>query len=454
MCKKFLIFFELFLIMKKIIKVLFIFLSIEFLSCKSSDVVPNENIPSVITNEASELSLQCCSTDGGFGVVKLSGEVNNEGAGNVTERGFVYSDKNSNPMLGDSKIQSGFGSGFYFSKLEKLPLNTKFYFKSYATNLKGTAYGAIKNFTTLDYKLATLQTENPTSVTYASVNVIGKVIDSGGANIIERGFCFGLNVNPAISDNKISVSLNGMYIDGTGSFTANLYNMKSETKYYIRAYAVNEKGVNYGNEQVITTLKSPTIWYDNYTEVVDVVSKTGRIWMDRNLGAKRAASGISDFASFGDLYQWGRRTDGHQDRFSGTILELNRTAQPAHGLFNLYPGPFFVPMNYNLWQGINGENNPCPLGYRLPTKNELDEERKSWKSNNSEGAFNSPLKLPTAGYRNVNFEGRIDSEGSAAFYYSSSVEGKYIWGLSIKNSDSQMSGTGGTFGYCVRCIKN
>jgi hypothetical protein len=40
---------------------------------------------------------------------------------------------------------------------------------------------------------------------------------------------------------------------------------------------------------------------------------TGRVWMDRNLGADQVATGPSDAASIGDYYQWGRLADGHED---------------------------------------------------------------------------------------------------------------------------------------------
>lgn len=54
------------------------------------------------------------------------------------------------------------------------------------------------------------------------------------------------------------------------------------------------------------------------------------------------------------------------------------------------------PQNNNLWQGMNGVNNPCRVGYRIPTEAEWNAERQSWSSQNSDGACISPLKLPVA----------------------------------------------------------
>src|SRR5574344_2381954 len=131
---------------------------------------------------------------------------------------------------------------------------------------------------------------------------------------------------------------------------------------------------------------------------------TGEIWMDRNLGASQVATSSTDAAAYGDLYQWGRATDGHESRTSGTTATLATSDTPGHGNFittGSSPWNWRSPQNDNLWQGVSGTNNPCPSGYRLPTAAELEEERLSWSSNNEAGAFASPLKLPVAGSRNL-----------------------------------------------------
>jgi len=142
---------------------------------------------------------------------------------------------------------------------------------------------------------------------------------------------------------------------------------------------------------------------DEETIVVDVTNPaTGMTWMDRNLGASRAATSSTDSQAYGDLYQWGRASDGHEKRTSSTRGTLSSSDQPGHGDFITTSGSPYdwrSPQNDNLWQGVDGVNNPCPVGYRLPTDSEWDAERGSWSSNNSSGAYGSPLKLPVAGFR-------------------------------------------------------
>jgi uncharacterized protein (TIGR02145 family) len=188
---------------------------------------------------------------------------------------------------------------------------------------------------------------------------------------------------------------------------------------------------------------------------VDVTNPaTGKIWMDRNLGASQAATSSTDANSYGDLYQWGRRSDGHQCRTSPTTSTLSSVDQPANGSFILANSDWRSPQNDNLWQGVNGVNNPCPSGYRLPTYAELDAERSSWSSSNSSGAFASPLKLPVAGRRDFS-GGSLIGVGTDGSYWSNFVCGGNTRQLYF-NSTSSVSALcfDRAYGFSVRCIKD
>jgi uncharacterized protein (TIGR02145 family) len=202
------------------------------------------------------------------------------------------------------------------------------------------------------------------------------------------------------------------------------------------------------------------------TAVVDVINPiTGKIWMDRNLGATQVANSSIDVNSFGDTYQWGRGSDGHQCRTSPITYTISSTDQPSNGDFivTYFQGAsdnWFNYQNPNLWQGVNGINNPCPTGYRLPTAIELDTERLSWISNDGTGAFASPLKLPLAGFRVTIYEGEFSSAGSIAragcegFYWSSTTFNNSSSSLYISSSNTQIFDSYRIHGISVRCIKN
>ena len=196
----------------------------------------------------------------------------------------------------------------------------------------------------------------------------------------------------------------------------------------------------------------------NPTAIVDVTNPTtGRIWMDRNLGALQVATSSTDSMAYGDLYQWGRFADGHQCRTSAITNTLSGSNMPGHGNFILAPSSpwdWLHPQNTNLWQGVNGVNNPCPAGYRLPTEAELNAERLSWGNQNAVGAFASPLKLPMAGFRNGS-NGLPLWVGSYGYYWSSTVT--YTTPSLVLYFSSTLASMGGSNranGTPVRCIKD
>jgi uncharacterized protein (TIGR02145 family) len=183
---------------------------------------------------------------------------------------------------------------------------------------------------------------------------------------------------------------------------------------------------------------------------------TGRVWMDKNLGASRVALSPTDFESFGDLYQWGRRSDGHEKRNSTTSTILSSTNTPPHSSFIIVSSGNYDwrnPQNNNLWQGVNGINNPCPIDYRIPTISEWKTELQSWSSNDVTGAFDSSLKLPLGGIRNWN-NGVKNDEKVRGYYWSSSSANyrvQYIYfDDNIVNTDNSIRANG----LSVRCIKH
>jgi hypothetical protein len=219
-----------------------------------------------------------------------------------------------------------------------------------------------------------------------------------------------------------------------------------------------------------------------------VVSKTGRIWMDKNLGAKRVATSPRDSLAVGFYYQWGRGSDGHQEFLSAPFyrsgnyyaqnngypylngiyeinmlgylggsygktglpnyVQISSSDTPNHNAFiaiNYGNDPSTVafntqyhaqfnwryPPNDNLWQGIDGINNPCPTNFRVPTSAEWQAEIGTWPPPDydnytvNEVAFNSPLRLPYTSYRDTNGQFKSFNQNSNPAYFNDKYG--YYW---------------------------
>ncbi len=196
---------------------------------------------------------------------------------------------------------------------------------------------------------------------------------------------------------------------------------------------------------------------------------TGKIWMDRNLGASQVAASSTDFNAYGSLFQWGRAADGHQliTWTSATVgtADNGTTSGPYDGdtapnaLFIVIPGSigpldWRTNQNNSLWQGVNGTNNPCPWGYRLPTSAEWSAELASWTSATASGAFNSKLKLTLAGVRTRD-QGSVNDEGVNFNYWSSTVSSTGSILLNITPpADAAIVFSVRAKGSSVRCIKD
>jgi uncharacterized protein (TIGR02145 family) len=400
------------------------------------------------------LTLPIVSTASISNVTSISatanGNVTSAGSLSVTARGVCYS-TNQNPTTSNQCVASGSGIGSFSANISGLSANTLYYVRAYAANLLGTTYGNQLSFTTLASVAPSVATSSISNIGSTTATASGNVTNSGSSAVTARGVCYSTLANPSLLNSCVSAG------SGAGSFMVNLTGLSSNVFYYLRAYATNSAGTSYGLNMTFTTSFGDR---DGGTVVVDITNpKTGRIWMDRNLGASRAATSSTDTQAYGDLYQWGRRADGHQKRTSGITNTLSTTSQPSHGNFIIVSsGPFDWrnPQSNNLWQGVSGVNNPCPVGYRLPTETEWNAEMQSWNSMNVNGAFASPLKLTLSGGRNIN--GTIYDLGIAGGY-SSSTPSILDTGVRYLRFDSNSATLNFTslpraHGISVRCIKN
>jgi Fibrobacter succinogenes major domain (Fib_succ_major) len=217
----------------------------------------------------------------------------------------------------------------------------------------------------------------------------------------------------------------------------------------------------YGELQVY----NGSFWTNLFGEPVqnpwnEVQSSTGRYWMDRNLGASQVATSSDDAFAFGDLFQWGRSADGHQKRSNTRFTNiLSNSESPENSSFititNYTNNNWLTYHNNNLWQGVNGKNNPCPEGFKIPTSSEWADEMNTWNEKNSLGAFTSTLHLPRTNPRS-NTTGVIEYFPNQSTYYWSSdiVYSVFPKVLIFTTTTADASTfTSKSYGASIRCIK-
>lgn len=184
--------------------------------------------------------------------------VDSDGGLQVTARGFCWS-ISADPTLENNNgfTQEGEGVGEFTNTISQLSPNTSYQVRSYGTNRLGTAYGEVQTFST-SMALPTVSTVSVSSITWNAATVAGNATSGGGGDITERGFCWSTAEEPTIDDEKLQKG------EGLGEFSLVVENLTPEQTYYLRAYAINAKGVTYGETISFTTLEEPLNVPDNH----------------------------------------------------------------------------------------------------------------------------------------------------------------------------------------------
>lgn len=432
-------------------------------SCGSDDEKP-QTAPTVATNETI-ISTTTTAT--------VTGEIKDDGNASVTEAGFVYSSNVAEPTTADNKKTITDFEEFT-AELEGLTSGTIYNVRAYAINKKGTGYGETRTFETGNLApvasdvlvTGTFEVSKTLTATYTYADAEGDDEDVAGTMFQWYAANDGTGSNETAIEGATSKTF--VVQDAqNGKFLRVAVTPKAIEGTLIGAEVKSTFTTEIGAETVTFMYNGTTVTYGT------IIGPSGKKWLDRNLGAGRIAQSVNDYQAYGDLFQWGRAADGHQlvtrtgvnneDATGVTGItstdepyETSSDDTPETNKFIIIPGTpgdWRDPQNDNLWQGVNGINNPCPAGWRVPTKDEWIAENLGSSTN----AFEK-LKLTYTGFRFKN-DGTFRSS-TFGFYKSTTInpdfpsEGVSVFQLYFDATTLGIGYTNRGTGGAVRCIKN
>jgi uncharacterized protein (TIGR02145 family) len=270
------------------------------------------------------------------------GNIISDGGAIITAKGVCWS-KTPDPTISDNKTSDNLDDRNFTSLITNLDSVTTYYVRAYATNSAGTGYGNTVSFKT-SASLPMLITIATGKVGQYSAIYGGVIKSNGGESLIASGVCWSTSQSPTISDNKSN------NIAGTDSFTCFITGLIANTKYYIRAYATNSSGTEYGPVLSFNTKQEiPNIVEDNDGNIYNTVTIGTQTWMKENLKTTK----YSDWTNIPNI------TD------NSTWQSLTT---PAYCWYNNDSANYKSAYGalYN-WYAITTSKNICPSGWHVST---------------------------------------------------------------------------------------
>jgi uncharacterized protein (TIGR02145 family) len=278
------------------------------------------------------------------------------GVASTTQVNLSWTDNSSNET--EFKIERKSGSGNYvvvgtssadyalYDDLSITP-NTTYTYRVCSNNSFGNSVTYSNELTLTTISLPNVYTTAVSSITANSAVSGGDVVFDGGTTIIARGVCWSTSINPTIA---LSTKTNNG--GGTGVFTSTISGLTSNTVYYLRAYASNSSGTNYGAEVSFTAVNPPI------TSVTDVDGNTYQLvticnqtWTQSNLNVSKYRNG-DVIPQVTDDAQWESLTTG-----AWCYQNNNSSNGGTYGKL------------YN-WYAVTDPRGLAPAGFHIPTDTE------------------------------------------------------------------------------------
>jgi uncharacterized protein (TIGR02145 family) len=205
-------------------------------------------------------------------------------------------------------------------------------------------------------ELPALTTSPIARIAKTSAYCYGTIINEGSDSLTDKGFCWSTGMTPTLKDNKIT-SINPSDVELESPITGLLPN----TSYYVRAYAINEAGIAYGNQVSLVTksatssiLFNPDVTYGSVSDIEGNRYKTveigTQVWLAENLKTTKFNDG-TPIPLIINKFPWTGNTPGYGWYENNEAIFKN--------IYGAY---------YN-WDAVS-TGKLCPTGWHVPSDEE------------------------------------------------------------------------------------
>ncbi len=316
--------------------------------------------------------------------------------------------------------------------------------KATAKDNSGSSSSDEINISLTSYQPAALTTVFLSDYTETSAQCGGNITDDGGTTVTARGVCWSIFENPTVSDDNTTDG------SGTGIYASSITGLTSDTRYFVRAYATNKWGTQYGQQVILKTYSGTVTDIDgNVYYTVTIGTQT---WMAENL-----------------------RTTKYNDDTAIPLITINNEwedrATPAYCWYNndeaSYKNTYGALYN---WHAIN-TGKLSPTGWHVPSETEwqtlvdyvgasfaariLKEAGNThWYYPTSEGTNESGFTALPGGVRS-GYDGTFNAIGITGRYWTTTGGTDKIYYMISQHHSIFQNFVGPPYDGCsLRCIKD
>lgn len=235
---------------------------------------------STLASEAPALAAPVLENKGETEATLTSG-VTDDGGSELADFGMVYKVKTEEDVAPPTEYDivknasSDYTSEAFTVELTNLKANTTYLIRSYAKNKTGkTGYSTeCIEVTTDALKVPTVTCHPIAEISaYTALATAHAVTPDAAYPILKRGFCWSAESQvPTVNH------LNEEVASDAADFSKLLEGLNTDTKYYLRAYAENDKGIGYSPVVEFTTQKLLVVGFESLPEISNITVSSAEV---------------------------------------------------------------------------------------------------------------------------------------------------------------------------------